>query len=105
MISVTSAQKGNTVRVYLETYDDNDNRTDADSAPILYIKKGDSALVTPLVDGVMMSKVDLGGYEYLWDTKDAPLGPYDITTVYTMDGIRRVAERAFYLARLGVTIS
>ena len=105
MIVVTSAQKGNTIRVYLETYDDNDNRTDADSTPALYIKKGDSALVSPLIDGVAMIKVDLGGYEYLWDTVEAPLGPYDITVNYTMDGIRRVAETKFYLARLGVILT
>ena len=105
MIAVTSAQRGNTVRVYLETYDENDNRTDPDATPVIYIKKGDSALVTPLIDGVVMSKVDLGGYEYLWDTTNAPLGPYDITIDYSMDGVRRVPERKFYLARLGVDLS
>lgn len=105
MISVTSAEKGNTIRVYLETYDENDNRADADFPPVLYIKKGDSALVAPLVDGVEMNKVDLGGYEYLWDTKNAPLGPYDITVIYSMDGIRRTPEVKFYLTRLGVEVS
>jgi len=105
MISVTSAQKGNTIRIYVETYDSDDNLTDADTPPVLYVKKGDSALVAPLIDGISMTRVDLGKYEQLWDTKDAPLGLYDITVIYSMDNVRRAVERSFHLAPLGVVIS
>lgn len=97
-LTVTSAHEGRTAIIVLETYDEDDNRTDADDTPVITISRSDSELVDPIVLTTML-KFDLGGYKYYWDTTGVIPGQYIITATYNMDSHPQALKTVFTVAK------
>jgi len=88
---ITSALQGNTVIFTLETYNEDELRMDADTAPTISIKKGEAMFVSDLISAAM-TRSDLGEYKYYWDTDDVVIGMYSIDAVFAVDGVKQHIE-------------
>lgn len=100
---VNSEHVGSTIIITLWTYDMDDQLTDADSPPTLYIKRGESALAPLVVEETEMVHAALGRYTYNWDTRGLASGDYRLECHCIVDGIHRHLDKEFPLTSRGCT--
>lgn len=78
---------GTTVICHLTTYDRNDMLMNADSPPLITIRK--LPLPITIVAQGEMTNVGLGKYEYGWDTTGVSAGTYEIEFYMVVNGDKR----------------
>ena len=99
---VTSQHIGSTIILTLETYDEEDVKTDVDDLPTpqypaITIKKGKTIFVVINAQAIMITHPATGEYKYYWDTTGYPLGPYNIEIEYSVYGVFRLIKKQFVL--------
>jgi len=104
-IEVTSCHRGTTVIITLKTYDRDDMLTDDDhyndptpTTPTLWIQRGENRFVQQVVSEMtLMTRTNLGTYEFLWETTGLRPGIYNIEIDCEVDSIKTHLEKPFTL--------
>lgn len=89
---VTSAKRRDSVIIRFKAYDKSDLLRDADDNVALQIVIGHM-----VVDSATMTRVGVGTYEYVWDTRERAPGVYRFIVECTVDGVFEHKEMQFKL--------